>query len=104
MTHSTPVIMLENYFTLIGRTEKLGDNANTFYQHIITMIKTIILLLLTVIFVSLGTALFHLVRKKDSPEQMVKALTVRMGISLGLFVIIFIALATGLIQSHGIGS
>ncbi|HIG91119.1 MAG TPA: DUF2909 domain-containing protein [Methylococcaceae bacterium] len=67
------------------------------------MIKTIILLLLTVILVSLGTALFHLVRKKDSPELMVKALTVRMGISLGLFVIIFIALATGLIQSHGIG-
>ncbi|MEO1884981.1 MAG: DUF2909 domain-containing protein [Methylococcales bacterium] len=103
MTHSTPVIMLENYFTLIGRIKKLGDNAKTFHQHIITMIKTIILLLLTVILVSLGTALFHLVRKKDSPELMVKALTVRMGISLGLFVIIFIALATGLIQSHGIG-
>lgn len=67
------------------------------------MIKTITLLLLTIILVTLGTALFHLVRKKDNPEKMVKTLTLRIIISLGLFVIIFLGLATGLIESHGIG-
>ncbi|MDP7537319.1 MAG: DUF2909 domain-containing protein [Methylococcales bacterium] len=67
------------------------------------MIKTITLLLLTIILVTLGTALFHLIRKTDKPDKMVKTLTLRIVISLGLFVIIFLGLATGFIQSHGIG-
>ncbi len=64
--------------------------------------KTIIFILLIGIIASLITALFHLTRKKDNPKQMVKALTMRIAISLALFLIILIGLISGIIQPHGI--
>jgi len=64
--------------------------------------KTIIFVLLIGIIASLITALFHLTRKKDNPKQMVKALTMRIAISLALFLIILIGLISGIIQPHGI--
>ncbi len=64
--------------------------------------KTIIFVLLIGIIASLITALFHLTRKKDNPKQMIKALTMRIAISLALFLIILIGLISGIIQPHGI--
>jgi len=64
--------------------------------------ETIIFVLLIGIIASLITALFHLTRKKDNPKQMVKALTMRIAISLALFLIILIGLISGIIQPHGI--
>lgn len=65
------------------------------------MIKLIILLLLAVILCSLGSGLFFLIRDKGSSQRTVKALTVRIALSLGLFVLLFVAAALGLITPHG---
>jgi len=68
--------------------------------------KTLAILVFLVIIVSLGTALFHLAKSKDDEEsaKVVKALTVRIGLSLALFILIFIAFATGVFQPQGIGA
>ncbi len=55
---------------------------------------------------SLGSALFHLV-KRGSEEQSLKtaqALTYRIGLSLVLFILLFIAFAAGIFQPRGIGA
>lgn len=71
------------------------------------MIKIIIIAVFLVILFSLGSALFHLVKHKGdkgpSPE-LVKALTVRIGVSLLLFITVFILVATGVFRPQGIGS
>ncbi|MGR9100329.1 MAG: twin transmembrane helix small protein [Gammaproteobacteria bacterium] len=64
--------------------------------------KSIIIVALLLIVSSLGSALFHLVKNKDQPEKVVKALSVRIGLSLLLFAFLFFAFATGLIKPHGV--
>ena len=70
------------------------------------MIKIIAIIIFLIIIVSLGTALFHLVKHTDSIEsaKIAKALTIRIGISLILFILLFIAYATGILQPQGIGA
>jgi uncharacterized protein YacL len=67
------------------------------------MLKILIILVFLTIIASLGTALFHLIKHKDSSAKTVKALTYRIAISLALFVLLSIAFMTGLIQPTGIG-
>lgn len=52
---------------------------------------------------SLGSALFHLMTDKGDSKKMVRALTVRVGLSVGLFLLLMLAWATGLIQPLGAG-
>lgn len=70
------------------------------------LIKILIIAAFIAIVVSLGSALFHIVKHKDDADskKAAKALTIRIGVSLGVFILLFIALATGLIQPHGIGT
>ena len=70
------------------------------------LIKTIAIVVFLVILVSLGTALFHLVKQPDGEQSQktLKALTLRIGLSVLLFLILFIAYAAGLFQPQGIGS
>jgi hypothetical protein len=65
--------------------------------------KFLILLLLGAIVVSLGSGLFHLVSDEGKSKRMVNALTVRIGLSVLLFVLLFVAWRQGIIQPHGIG-
>ncbi len=67
------------------------------------MLKILIILVFLIIIASLGTALFHLIKHKESSTKTVKALTYRIGISLALFILLSIAFMTGLIQPTGIG-
>lgn len=67
------------------------------------MIQLLIIACLIAIVVSLGSGLFHLVRDKGDSKRMVKALTVRIVLSVALFVLLMIAWWQGLIQPHGIG-
>ena len=67
------------------------------------MLKILIILIFLTIIVSLGTALYHLIKHKETSEKTVKALTYRIGISLALFVALSIAFMTGVIQPTGIG-
>ncbi len=67
------------------------------------MIKFFIIACLLAIIVALGSGLFHLVNDKGDSKKMVRALTVRVGLSVALFILLLIAWSQGLIQPHGIG-
>jgi putative copper export protein len=67
------------------------------------LVKAIVVLFLLIILYSLGSALFYLVRDKKSDDtRVVKALTWRIGISMLLFVLLFVAFAMGWITPHSI--
>ncbi len=63
---------------------------------------TIVIVLIFIgILASLGSALVHLVRGRGRSERTAKALTVRIGMSIGLFVLLFLLWWAGLIRPHG---
>ncbi|MFK5949656.1 MAG: twin transmembrane helix small protein [Methylococcales bacterium] len=69
-------------------------------------IKIIFIIVFLFILFSLGSALYHLLIRKDKedPAKTVKALSYRIGISILLFISLYIALITGLIKPTGIGA
>jgi hypothetical protein len=64
--------------------------------------KIIIVLFLLVIVGSLASALLYLVRDKGGSDRTVKALTVRIGLSVTLFVLLMLGYYFGLIPQQGI--
>ena len=62
----------------------------------------IIILIFIGILASLGSALVHLVRGRGRSDRTARALTIRIGLSFGLFVLLFLLYFAGLIQPHGI--
>jgi len=75
-----------------------------FFNGVIRVIfKIIIIVLLLTVLVSLGSALYHLVtNKEENSDKLVKSLTWRIGLSVGIFILLLIGQATGLIQPHGL--
>jgi hypothetical protein len=67
------------------------------------MIKFLIVLTLAGIVASLATGLFHLVKDEGQSRRMVNALTVRIALSVLLFVLLLVAWKGGLIEPHGLG-
>lgn len=67
------------------------------------MLKILIIACLLGIVASLGNGLFHLVKDKGNSKRMVNALTIRVVLSVALFILLFIAWRQGLIQPHGVG-
>jgi hypothetical protein len=67
------------------------------------MIQFLIIACLVGIVASLGSGLFHLVKDKGESKRMVRALTVRVVLSVALFVLLIIAWSQGLIQPHHVG-
>jgi putative copper export protein len=66
------------------------------------MFKVVILLFVLMIVFSLGSGLYYLVRDKSHSDRVVKALSWRIGLSLLLFILLFVAFAMGWITPHGI--
>jgi hypothetical protein len=64
------------------------------------MIKALIVLILAAIVVSLGSGLFHLVKGETGSKRAVNALTVRVALSVLLFVLLFVAWKAGLITPN----
>lgn len=64
--------------------------------------KILIVVLLLVVVISLGSALYHLVNNKGNSDKLVKSLSWRIGLSVGIFILLLIGQATGLIQPHGL--
>jgi len=64
--------------------------------------KIIIVVFLLAIIGSLFSGLFFLMRDKGASERTVKALTVRVSLSVLLFILLMIGFATGVLQPHGI--
>lgn len=66
-------------------------------------IKLLIVVLLFAIVASLGKALFHMTSQSDDSGKMARALTVRIGLSIALFVLLMLAWYFGHIAPHGLG-
>ncbi len=64
--------------------------------------KIVILLFLLVIVGSLGSALFYLVRDKGTSTRTVKSLTVRVALSVTLFILLMLGYYFGLIPKQGL--
>ena len=52
---------------------------------------------------NLGAGLYYMMVDKGRTTRTVKSLTWRIGLSVALIVLVVIAIATGLIEPHGIG-
>jgi predicted permease len=64
--------------------------------------KAVVILLLIVIVIALSSGMFFLVKDKGQTDRTVKSLTVRIILSIALFILLLIGFATGLIRPHGI--
>ena len=64
--------------------------------------KFVVAIAFILILGSLGSALFFMMRDKGKSDRTVKALTMRVGFSIALFVLILIAHWLGYIQPTGI--
>ena len=66
------------------------------------LLKLAVVVLLLVIIASLASALFYLVKDRGSTRRTLKALTLRIALSLVVFVLLMIGFATGLLTPHGV--
>jgi len=64
--------------------------------------KILVVLIFVAIVASLGSALFHLSRSGGDSHKMFRALALRVGLSVGLFILLMAAWALGLISPHGL--
>ena len=64
------------------------------------LFKIIIISLLLIILISLGTALFSMVKNQPDSNRTVKALTVRITLSIALLILIMVGYSMGLIAPH----
>ena len=66
------------------------------------LFKIIIISLLLIILISLGTALFSMVKNQPESNRTVKALTVRITLSIALLILIMVGYSMGLIAPHNL--
>lgn len=64
--------------------------------------RIIVLLFILFIVISLGSALYYLIKDKGQSERTVKALTVRISLSIILFVMLMASYYFGLIPQTGL--
>ena len=69
-----------------------------------TVIRLLIIGVLLGIVVSLGSALFNLTRKERDSRKVARDLTIRIGLSVALFVLLMIAWHLGIIAPHGMAT
>jgi len=66
------------------------------------LIKTLIVVTLIAILVSLASGMLFLIKDKGQTERTARALTVRIGLSVALFGLLMLGIFTGHIKPHGI--
>jgi hypothetical protein len=71
-------------------------------RSIAMLTKIIVVLFLFAILGSLGSGLFYLMKDKGSSDRTVRALTVRISLSVLLFMLLMLGYLTGLLQPHGL--
>ena len=67
------------------------------------LFKLIVIILMLLIVSSLFSGLFFLLKDGSASDRTVRALTIRIGLSVFLFVLLLVGMATGLITPHGAG-
>jgi hypothetical protein len=65
-------------------------------------LKILIVLIFVAIVASLGSALFHLSKSGGDSRKMFRSLALRIGLSIGLFILLMAGWALGLIKPHGL--
>ena len=65
-------------------------------------VRLLVVAALIAIVASLGTALYHLASDRGDSRKMVRALAVRVGLSIALFLLLIVAWRAGLIAPHGL--
>jgi hypothetical protein len=65
-------------------------------------VRIIVFLFLAVILFSLGSALYYLIKDKGQSDRTVKALTVRITLSIVLFFLLMLGFYFGLISPQGL--
>lgn len=63
--------------------------------------RLIVVAVLVTIIAFLGSALYQLARRQRDPDRMLRALTWRIGLSVGLFLTLLVLWRLGLISPHG---
>ncbi|MFP3873035.1 MAG: twin transmembrane helix small protein [Thiohalophilus sp.] len=66
------------------------------------LFKAVIVIVLVLILLSLATALFSMLRGNQDSTRTVKALTIRIALSIGLLIFIMIGYSLGLISPHAL--
>lgn len=66
------------------------------------IIKLVIYALMLGIVFALGSGMYYLLFAKERSAKTVKALTFRIGLSLSLFILLFIAFAMGWVRPHSL--
>jgi hypothetical protein len=66
------------------------------------LLKILIVVIFLGIIVSMASALFFLVKDKGQSTRTLNALTVRIGVSIALFALLFVLWGLGLIAPHGV--
>jgi hypothetical protein len=66
-------------------------------------VRYVVLAFVALILASLFSGLFFLIRDQGRSKRTVKALTWRVGLSLGLFLLLLAGYYFGLIKPHGVG-
>lgn len=66
------------------------------------LFKIIIISLLLIILFSLGTALFSMLKNEPESNRTVKALTVRVALSIALLILIMVGYSMGWITPHNL--
>lgn len=62
--------------------------------------RIIVILFIVIIFASLGSALYYMVRDKGTTERTAKALTIRVALSVLLFLMLMLGFHFGLINTR----
>ena len=66
------------------------------------LIRILVLAALVAVVASLGSALFQLSRKTGDSSKLARDLTIRVGLSIALFILLMAAWHFGLIAPHGL--
>lgn len=64
--------------------------------------KILVIVIFLGILISMGSALVFLIKDKGQSNRTLRALTVRIVVSVALFVLLFVLWALGLISPHGV--
>jgi hypothetical protein len=71
-------------------------------DHSSSAMRYVVIAFLVVILLSLGSAMFYLIRDKGKSDRTVKALTVRVALSVTLFVLLMLGHYFGIIPRSGL--
>jgi len=69
-----------------------------------SLLRLVVIVVLIAIVASLGTALFHLSSGRGDSRKLLRALTIRIGLSVALFLLVMLAWWAGLIAPHGLAA